>query len=64
MFYVDRVELLGPEVVEFANLSVMDGPLELSSSSGKKKLLVCISLEESKKELEKLGSPQSQQIHM
>ena len=52
------VELLGPGVVEFAKLSVKDGSLELSSSSGKKTLLVCTSLEELKKELEKLGSTQ------
>ena len=38
--------------------------VDVISSRGEKKLLVRVSLLESKRELEKLGRPQSQQIHM
>ena len=38
--------------------------VDVISSRGEKRLLVRISLLESKKELEKLGRPQTQQIHV
>ena len=43
--------------------SVMEELWEPLLSRGEEKFLVCTSLQESKKEIEKLGRPQSQQIH-